>query len=452
MLDLKSIKSVHFIGIGGVSLSSLALLMRKKNIAVTGSDRSFSEKIPQLIECGCDVWIGTDPTRIGKPDLTVYTSAIGKDNEELIYCKNNGIPCKERYVLLGELASLFHYTVAVAGTHGKTTVTAMLTHVFIQAGLPFYGHVGGDMVDIGGFYYSGDKYFLTEACEYRKSLLSLQPDIGIVLNAESDHPDTYLNLSDVYDTFDCFLENSRLKGLAITDGDTKYYQLRQAHSDTVTYGFNSNNRFTAENLYMHKKGFYGFTICDYGNPLCNIKLNVPGKHNVVNALACFTVASVLKLPSSVIATALNGFAGVKRRFEKTCLFCGATVYSDYAHHPSEIKAAIAAALEVKDTDRRLIVVFQPHTYSRTAKLYDEFLTCFSGCDELIICREYAARETPDKGLDAAALYRGIENIEKSYCDNIVDIAAHLIKTVSPDDLILVLGAGDIVNLCSLLSS
>lgn len=450
MLDLNKLKKVHFIGIGGVSLSSLAQFLLKKGIAVSGSDRSYGEKTAELFEKGCDVWIGVRPEKIENVDLTVYSSAISRDNEELVFCRKNSIPCMERNVFLGELSGKFGCVIAVGGTHGKTTATAMLCSIFIENKSEFYGHVGGDTVDFGNFYYSGDKYLITEACEYRKSLLCLSPDIGIVLNAENDHPDTYKNLSEIYDTFDLFLDKSRKKGYAVTNGDTAYYNIRQSHNDTVTFGFSDSDRFKAANIFEHKKGFYGFTVYDYGNPIAIIYLNIAGKVNVINALAAFTVSYLVGIKPETIVRALDSFKGVKRRFEKTSVFWGANVYTDYAHHPDEIRAALSTAKSIIPENKKIYAVFQPHTFSRTARLYNEFVKCFSDCDCLIICKEYAAREVPSDGVSAKLLFDGIEKKEKFYCDNIIDAAALLIKKVSPDDMIMVIGAGDIVNLCELL--
>ncbi len=431
-------------------MSSLALFLLEKGVAVSGSDREYSDKTALLSEKGCDVWIGVCPEKIGVPDLTVYTGAVTDDNAELVYCKENSIPYMERRAFLGKLSEDFAYTVAVAGTHGKTTVTAMLTAIFDEAKEKFYAHIGGDSIQFGNCLYTGDRYFITEACEYRKSLLSLSPNIGIVLNAESDHPDTYKNLSELYDTFDSFLENSARKGFALTCGDTDYFKLRQAHGDTVSFGFDKRNRFTATDVYEHKKGFYGFRICEYGQPLCDIKLSIAGKHNVINALGAFCAAYLTRMDVNVIASSLGKFCGVKRRFEKISMFMGAVVYSDYAHHPAEIRATLNLAKSILKENKKLYVVFQPHTYSRTAMLYNDFVKCFTDSDFLIICKEYPARETPDCGVDAYTLYRGIDKEEKAYCDNYIDAAALLIKKISPDDIICIIGAGDIVNLCSML--
>ncbi|NCA92015.1 UDP-N-acetylmuramate--L-alanine ligase [bacterium] len=450
MLDLRNIKKVHFIGIGGVSLSSLALLMRENNVAVSGSDRSFSNKLLILEEHGCTVWVGTDVTKINNVDLVVFSSAIPADNEELVFCKVNNIPCMERYIFLGEAAALFDSTIAVAGTHGKTTVTGMIICVMKKSSLPFCGHIGGDIKDIGNFYYSGKKYFVTEACEYRKSLLSLKPKIALVLNAENDHPDTYKNLGEIYDTFDSFFDNT--SQVKITNGDTPYYKARQKHNQIITYGQNIENQYVISNVNEYKKGYFEFSLARYGIPKGTIKLNIAGIHNIYNAAACFVVCDLIGIDNEVIKQGIHEFCGVDRRFQHLGYFLGASVIIDYAHHPSQIEVEINTAKSLLENNRNLFVVFQPHTFSRTAKLFNEFCSCLTPCDELIICKEYSAREKPSDGVSAIALYEKIPHKNKYYYNNIMDIATHLAKKAQAKDIILILGAGDIDNLGSIITA
>ncbi len=448
MLDFSNIKKVHFIGIGGVSLSSLALLMRKNNVAVSGSDRSFSDKLLILEEHGCTVWVGTDVSKINDVDLVVFSSAIQPDNEELVFCKANNIPCVERYIFLGEVAQLFDSTIAVAGTHGKTTVTGMLIYVMKKASLAFCGHIGGDLKDIGNFFYSGKNYFVTEACEYRKSLLSLKPKISLVLNAENDHPDTYNNLGEIYDTFDSFFDNTTQ--LKITNGDTPYYKARQKYNQTITYGQNVENDYVIYDVAEYKKGYFEFSISRYGIPKGTIKLNIAGKHNIYNGAACFAVCDLMGIDSTTIEQGIFEFSGVDRRFQHLGYFLGASVIIDYAHHPSQIEVEINTAKSLIDSKSKLYVIFQPHTYSRTAKLFKEFCNCLTPCDELIICKEYSAREKPSDGVSALSLYEKIPHGNKYYYNNIMDIATHLAKKAQAKDIILILGAGDIDNLGKIL--
>ncbi len=449
MLDFSQIKKIHFIGVGGISLSSLACLMRKLNIAVSGSDRTYSEKLLHLEELGCDIWVGTDVLKISNVDLVVYSSAIPCDNDELVYCKMLNIPCVERFIFLGEVATLFNNTIAIAGTHGKTTVTGMIIHTMIKANLPFCGHIGGDLEEIGNFYHSGNMYFVTEACEYRKSLLSIVPSIALVLNAENDHPDTYNNLTEIYDTFDSFLDSS--KQLKVLCGDTPYFHSRQEHNKVVSYGYAVNNEYTISDVKEYRNGYYEFSLSRYGIPKCTIKVGIAGKHNIMNAAACFVICDLLNIDIATICEGIESFYGIKRRFENLGYFMGANVIIDYAHHPSQIDVEISTSKSILDKNAKLYVVFQPHTYSRTAKLFDEFCRSLSNCEELIICKEYSAREQPSDGVSALRLYEKIPHQNKFYYNNIMDIASHLGERVQARDIILILGAGDIDNLGSILT-
>ncbi len=441
----------HFIGIGGVSLSSLAVYLVKQGVKVTGSDRCFSDKLTFLNEHGCKVWVGSDVTAIKNPDVVIYSSAIPESDEELIFCRKNGFFCLERNAFLNILCDDFDYCVAVGGTHGKTTVTAMLIKIFAEAKKSFFGHVGGETEEYGNCYYSGNEYLITEACEYRKSMLCLKPEISVVLNAEFDHPDTYGSLEDVYSAFKDFLLSAiDNKGLALTNGDCRFYDYVKSVPSIVTFGLNERNRFRATDIYEYKKGYLGFLIKDYGNLIGNIKLKIPGEHNVTDALAAFATAYLVGIPCGVINSALNSFTGVKRRFEFVCKYFGCDVYTDYAHHPREIAAAIRTAKTI--SDGKTVVVFQPHTYSRTEKLFDEFTRCFSEADKVVIFKEYAARETPDKGKSALRLYDALPAENKYYCDNIISAAKLISELAAPPDTVLILGAGDIINLCEVIKS
>lgn len=449
MFDLKKIRRVHFIGIGGISLSSLALYMRARGVEVTGSDEIFADKFPLLAENGCKVWVGFRPENIGFPSLVVYSSAIKNYDPELVFCRNSGFLCMERFLFLGYLCSEFDYTVAVAGTHGKTTTTALLTHVFRRAKMKFYGHMGGDLKGVGNFFYSGDECFLTEACEYRKSLLSLKPSLGVVLNADADHPDTYKSLENLYDTFDAFMENTANGGIAVVDGDTRYAGLRQKHSGAIRYGESPGCDYLIRNVRELKNGCYGFSLSGFGSPNIDIRLNVPGRHNVKNTAAAMVICDLLKIDGETTRRAVADFPGVKRRFDKIGVFCGATVYSDYAHHPAEITTAIKTAREISD-GKGVLAVFQPHTYSRTARLLNEFAESLLPCDELVVLKEYPARETPEDGASARDLFEIVPHPDKRYFDNIIDVARHLAENAPPKGIILILGAGDIANICPLL--
>ena len=446
MFDFSSVKKIHFLGVGGVSMSSLARFFHRSGYCVSGSDREYSDTLVSLNEEGISVWPGFEPALIGNPDLVVFSSAIPPFDPELVYLKSSGFTVLERHAFLPYLAALFGYTVAIAGTHGKTTVTSMCALIMKTASLSFYAHIGGASKNLGSFYFSGNDFLLMEACEYRRSMLSVSPFVAAVLNAEVDHPDTYRDKSDVFDAFDDFLASS--KGLKIVNGDCEYYRLRQRHLSPVTFGFSPDCEFRGVDVKQFENGCFGCRITHLGILLTDIKLKVPGKCNLTDALAAAAICASIGVSGEYIKAGLDNFDGVYRRFDYCGKFLSASVYTDYAHHPTEISETLYTASLLEKN--KLIVVFQPHTYSRTARLKKEFVSALAACDKLIIVKEYAARETPSDGMSALALFRECSNREKYYADNLVDAAALLHKKTAPNDLILIVGAGNVVNLAKLL--
>lgn len=449
MQKLSDIKNIHFIGIGGISLSALAKLMLLYGKNVTGSDMNYSSLIMDLMEIGIDVWIGSKPEFINKCDLAVYSSAIADDDAELVYCRNNNIDTIERHLFLAKLARDFHNTIAISGTHGKTTACAMLCYIFKIANKKFCGHIGGDVLSLSNLIYTGNEYLITEACEYKKGFLTLPAKIALVLNAEIDHPDTYSNTEELYSTFDEFLFYDNRK-LAIVCSDTEYYNqhIKKLNKSVITYGEDCNSDFLISNIREYKNGYYSFSLSYKNQSLFNLKMNIPGKFNIYNAVAGIAISHMLHIDKPAIKKAIESFPGVKRRFERKGLVKGATIYHDYAHHPSEIKAVIKMAKQL--TKGRLIVVFQPHTFSRTAALFENFLSAFNNCNEIYLVKEFSAREEKSQGKSAYDLFAHIHNKNAYYYEDILSLAKHLIQHISSFDTILVLGAGNIHKICELL--
>ena len=392
MFDFFGCKRVHFLGIGGVSTSLLARFLFASGIEVTGTDRQASDVLNSLAEAGIPVWTGFLPEKTGRPSAVVYSSAIPKNDPEYIYLLSCGVPLYERFELLGAVAERFSCKICIAGTHGKTTTTAMIGKVLSDERKKLFVHVGGNCPDLGEFLYTGNDYFVCEACEYKKSLLSLHPDIAVVLNAEMDHPDTYRTLAEVYDTFDLYLQNASKNSISILCGDDPYYQCRQRFHHPITFGFDPECTYRIVNE-REKNGRFGCDIEYLGQNIYSFDLSVIGRHNLLNAAACAAVCSMLKIDKTVVENSLSSFSGVKRRFEYKGLFLGASVYSDYAHHPTEIAAGLSAAKKLLGRNGKLWAVFQPHTFSRTQALSGEFCQALLACDGLIILKEYAARET-----------------------------------------------------------
>ncbi len=432
-------------------MSALAKLMLALSKKVSGSDANYSKTIVQLSEYGIDAYIGSDPKRMQGAQLVVYSSAIPQEDIELRQALSLNIPAVERFVFLGEVASYYSKCIAVAGTHGKTTVTAMIAHLLKCANYSFTAHIGGYANGgIGNLYITGQEYFVTEACEYKRSLLSLNPFISLVLNAEHDHPDTYKNMAEIHNTFSAFLDKTHPNGCKIVCADTAFYHNMLAErQDIFTYGLEQDALLQAVELAEHKKGYFSFKAKYKGEIVCNIALNVIGEFNIYNALAGVAVGISLGIHQEVIEQALCGFSGVKRRFQKMGTINGAEVYIDYAHHPREVEVMLKAAEKIKKT--KLIVVFQPHTYTRTLSLINEFKECFCCYDELYIVKSYSSREKPEQGMTALELYRNIAHKGSvHYFENIIELASHLSQLCEKDDIILILGAGDIDCLADLI--
>ncbi|MCL2630876.1 MAG: UDP-N-acetylmuramate--L-alanine ligase [Firmicutes bacterium] len=450
---LDKINRVHFIGAGGISMSSLAKLMLMKGKKVTGSDLSYSAEVVTLNQWGADIWIGHEPKKVLGADLVVYTMAIPDTDEELIFARENGIPTVARHMFLKEISYEYETVIAVAGTHGKTTATGMIASVLNLSGLPFTAHIGGNIAGgIGNMIFKGNRYFVTEACEYKKSLLQALPDIAIILNVEEDHPDTYATVGELYDTFDKFVGGIKQDGSLIIFGDSEYYQMMKCTPEhMITYGYEGTLTYVPMHITEHKLGCYKFIICHNGEPECEVTLNVAGKHNIYNALASYASLRRIGIEPEVIAKGLKAFKGVERRFELKGEINGAQVIVDYAHHPREISATVATALSFKP--KKLITVFQPHTFSRTKKFFHEFIKSLEESGVLHMFKEYPARENISAGASAKELFVGIVASGKqdaSYFDNTIDIATEIMRTAERGDIVLILGAGDIVNLADVL--
>ena len=433
-------------------MSALAFLTSEAGVWVSGSDRSDSDILQKLIDYGINAYVGSNNSVVAKSDLVVYSSAIADEDSELKFARRNKIRCMERKAYLALLAGECKSVIAVAGSHGKTTATAMLCHVAENIPLEFTGHVGGIInKDKSNYFNKGRDYFITEACEYQRSFLSLSPDIGVVLNSDYDHPDTYPSQQSMNDAFVQFVEQSRV---AVVE-ENSFKQLRLSAIDNAkdkiyTFGFSDDADFRAVNL-TQKDGKFTFDIVYEGGRVHNVALELYGKHNVLNALAVFAVCHLIWLDGREVAKYIGSFSGVDRRFSvRGRLESGAQVIVDYAHHPNEISATI-------DTVRfmskgKIIAVFEPHTYSRTKALLEDFGKCFYWADELIILPTYSAREDSNQGLNGSALANYINTYGEGalYLENYEDTCKYINSTAKERDIVLVLGAGSINRLGDML--
>ncbi len=428
-------------------MSALAKYAMQKGKAVSGSDRSYSNAFYEVGAMGGDVWLGENANRMPKDALVVFSSAISKDNLELKEARRIGQTTLERLEFLSNIESEFDLKIAIAGTHGKTTVTAMMESILRANHMQYTAHIGGKPIGGDNLVFSGDKIFLTEACEYKKSLLSLNPTYALINNLEFDHPDTYKDYSELLETFSDFITKPSLQCVVMP------HSLKYAHIDIFSYAhiitFGKDGDCILDSVIETPSG-YNFSIRYKDNDSFRVQLNICGLHNVYNALAAATLSCAIGIPIPSIRQGLQDYRGVERRFEKKGVLNGAPVYIDYAHHPSEIIAAIDVAKG--KTKGELYVVFQPHTYSRTKSLFEEFLDCFKKADHLILTASYSAREEQHQGLAAIDLYRELK-ASKMFCiyhEKLLLIAENLIKNVKKDDFVLILGAGDIDNLAKMI--
>ncbi|NME82337.1 UDP-N-acetylmuramate--L-alanine ligase [Clostridium sp. SM-530-WT-3G] len=440
-------KKIHFIGIGGISMSGLAAVLLNSGFKVSGSDSKNSPIVEKLRTEGAEIYIGHSRDNIKDVDLVVYTAAIPSDNPEIMEAKEKNIQLMDRAEFLGHIMKGHKYNVAISGTHGKTTCTSMLSHVTLAADLDPTILVGGelDIID-GNFRIGKSEYFLTEACEYKRSFLKFFPYVGVILNIDADHLDCYKDIDDIADTFEKFSKIIPNNGYLVGCGDDERVKkiLDKAECNTISYGFNDGVDVTAKNIKFNKMGCASFDVVKDGKTLFSLSLKVPGKHNVLNALASVCVSLIFNIDSQAIIAGLEKCKGAHKRFEYKGEKNGVTVIDDYAHHPTEIQATLNTAQKIEHN--KVYCVFQPHTYTRTKSLFDEFANCFGNCDELILMDIYAAREK-DTGLVSSDELGDAIRKTGVKCTNVHshDEAVEYVKSKLTDgDLLLTVGAGDVV--------
>lgn len=440
--------NIHMIGIGGISMSGLAEILKNKGYNVKGSDMNDGSIQNKLRASGIDVIVGHDASNVGDADAVIFTAAIKTDNPEYVEAKRRNIPLIERSVLLGEITRMYSDTIALSGTHGKTTTTSMIASCFISAGKDPTVSVGGELNILNGNYRIGNsEFFITEACEYVESFLELSPKIAVVLNVEADHLDYYRDIEHIKNTFCKFEDKLPSDGTIVinTDDENTKCLIDNCKCNKITFGINKPANYMAKNIAFERD----ITTYDlYVNNKCllKIELAVPGIHNVYNSLACIAVCNAYNLDLRIVKDALYKFGGAKRRFEKKGEFNGATIYDDYAHHPSEIKATLSAAKEKKKN--RVWCVFQPHTYTRTKALLNEFSESFYDADNVIITDIYAAREKDTGDISSKDLVDKIKATSKNavYMKDFNEIEEFLKEKLEPGDLFLTIGAGDVYKI------
>ncbi len=446
-IDFDTPIHVHFIGIGGISMSALAELLLHRGFTVSGSDRARSDLTKKLEDNGITVYYPQSADNIKEgTGLFVYTAAISDDNPELVAARATGVPVLSRAEFLGQVMDGYPCSIAVAGTHGKTTTTSMLSHILTHAGLDPTVNVGGILKSIGGNIRLGShNTFLAEACEYTNSFLHFFPLYSIILNIEADHLDFFKDIDDIRHSFAEFASQTGENGALIINGDIENLVdiTSNVKAHVITFGKDSNSDYYPKNISYDEKACSSFDVCNKGTLLGRISLHVPGEHNIMNALAAIALARDLDVSIEHISSGLESFFGTDRRFEYKGNTHGFNIIDDYAHHPTEIKATLTAAKRYPH--EKLYVTFQPHTYTRTQALLPEFAEALSSADCVVLADIYAARETNTTGISSFDLKTEIEKIgtEVHYLGSFEAIENFLLEKCHKNDLLITMGAGNI---------
>lgn len=446
------LKKVHFVGIGGIGMSALAKHLLRYGIIVSGSDRQENEETAKLRKMGARVFVPHAAENATGADIVVRTTAVPESNCEVAFAKQHNIPVLLREELLGGIFDAFRERIAVCGTHGKTTVTAMIHHMLERCGVSHTAFIGGEYQNKNYFCCGGfenvksaeisknddeqNSVVVAEACEYNRSFLHLHPTLCVCLNVEFDHPDCYENLDDVHEAFGKLFSQSQTTVI-----NSHYKQLCPSGILFGAQGVRAEN-ITLQNGCAH---FDIFVDDDFVAPC---KLKVFGEHNINNALAAIAVAKYLRLPLLQAAQALETFEGVGRRWGK--IDCALDVVCDYAHHPTEIQTTVKTAKSL--SGGRIICVFQPHTYTRTLAFFNEFVSCFDGADEVVYLPVFSAREKPLKNVSSFQLFKRAKSVGKNakYFADFEKAAKYLKRVATPSDLVVLVGAGDVVKLADYL--
>ena len=419
---------VHFIGIGGISMSGLAEILLEEGFTISGSDSKESDLTRALASKGATIFYGQKASNIIPGiNVVVYTAAIHEDNPEYAEAVSQNLPMLSRAELLGQIMDNYDDSVAVAGTHGKTTTTSMISEIMLAADADPTISVGGILPSIGGNLRVGDsEMFVSEACEYTNSFLNFRPKYSIILNVEAEHLDFFKDLDDIRHSFRTFAGNTLADGATIINGEIDNYQALTdgLPQQIITYGFDPSFDFYAT----------------------QINLSVPGRHNASNALAAIALAVTMGLDTDAIVKGLDSFGGANRRFQYKGSVDGVTVIDDYAHHPTEIRATLTAAENYPH--KRLVLVFQPHTYSRTKAFLDDFADVLSMADVVVLADIFAAREKNTFGVSSKDILARLKakGTESYYFPSFEEIEKFLLKKCMNGDLLITMGAGNVVEI------
>lgn len=456
MLNLSQFKHIHCIGIGGIGLSAIAEIFISRGYKVSGSDMKESEITDKLIASGATIYLGHREKNMEGADLIVYSSAVSHDNPELKTAIDKGIPALSRAEILGALMDEYKSSIAISGTHGKTTTTSMVSLILENSKKDPTILVGGNLSEINGNVKIGkSQYFVTEACEYMDSFLNLRPKIEIILNIDSDHLDYFKDIDHIVSSFNKFANLVPEDGTVIAYDANPFVNsiTKTLKKNVITFGFNERCDYYATDINFNSLGLPEFKVNHNGKELCEIHLSIPGEHNIANAIAAFSCCHHLGIEVADIVSTLESYSGTQRRFD----VIGITknnikIVDDYAHHPTEIKATLKAAQNIPHNN--LWCLFQPHTYTRTLALFDEFAESFEAADKIVMAEIYAAREKNIYKISSKELVNEIKRAyptkEVYYFGNFDEIANFVINNAQSHDLVMTMGAGDIYKVAELI--
>ena len=449
-IDFEKPIHIHFIGIGGISMSGLAEILLKEGFTVSGSDNKASALTEQLEKNGAKIFIGQRAANITKDiQLVVYTAAIHPDNAEWKAANDAGIPMLTRAQFLGQLMDNYAKSIAVSGTHGKTTTTSMISHILLEAKTDPTISVGGMLEAIGGnIRVGGSDVFLTEACEYTNSFLNFHPKYSIILNIEEDHMDFFKDINDIRNSFHKFAQNTAADGVLILNAAIEHPEeiIADLKERVVTFGLTEEADYSASDITYNEAACPSFTFLVRGQAAGHVTLNVPGRHNIANALAAIAFATEAGIDTDTIIRGLQAFGGTARRFEYKGKLGGITIIDDYAHHPTEIAATLTAATHYPH--REIWCIFQPHTYTRTKALFPEFVEALSHTDHVIMADIYAARETDTLGVSSKQIADELraKGCDAYYFPSFEEIENFCLTHCQKGDVLITMGAGDVVNI------
>ena len=449
-IDFKKPLHVHFIGIGGISMSGLAEILLGEHFTISGSDSKPSTLTERLVSLGATIFYPQKASNIiDGIDVVVYTAAIHEDNPEFAEAKRQNLPMLSRAELLGQLMTNYETPIAISGTHGKTTTTSMLSHILLEAETDPTISVGGILNAIGGnIRVGGSDIFVTEACEYTNSFLNFLPKISVILNVEEDHMDFFKDIDDIRCSFHRFASILPKDGTLVINKNIEQLEAITNNLDckVITYSEVQEADYGAANITFDELGNASFDLIRYGEFVDRIKLSVAGNHNVSNALSTIAVAELLQIPMETIKKGILSFGGTVRRFQYKGERNGFTIIDDYAHHPTEIRATLTSARNYPHKD--IWCIFQPHTYTRTKAFFHEFAEALSLADHVILADIYAARETDTLGMSSEALAEEIKKLgtDAYYLPSFEAIENFVLEKVIHGDVLITMGAGDVVNI------